>query len=91
RGGASVLGRNDIGVLAPGMAADFIAINLNQVSFAGGLHDPVAAVMFCAPATVTCSVINGRVVVREGQLTTIDLPRVLERHNGLARQLVAGV
>jgi 8-oxoguanine deaminase len=90
RGGASVLGRDDIGSLAPGMAADFIAIKLNNVGFAGALHDPVAALLFCTPANVDFSVINGRFVVREGQLVTLDLGPILERHNALARQLVRG-
>jgi 8-oxoguanine deaminase len=45
RGGAAVLGRDDIGHLAPGMSADFIAMNLNQVQYAGAWHDPVAAVL----------------------------------------------
>ncbi|MEP7289816.1 MAG: 8-oxoguanine deaminase [Chloroflexota bacterium] len=87
RGGAAVLGRDDIGVLAPGMAADFIAVNLNRVGFAGAWHDPLAALVFCAPATVDYSVINGRVVVREGQLATLEIAPVLERHNAFARQL----
>jgi 8-oxoguanine deaminase len=91
RGGASVLGRDDIGTLVPGMAADFIAIDLDRIGFAGGLHDPVAALVFCTPATVDYSVINGRVVVREGQLTTVELGPVLERHNKLARQLLRRV
>lgn len=90
RGGAAVLGRGDIGQLAPGMSADFIGINLNRVGFAGAWHDPVAALVFCAPANVDLSVINGRVVVRDGQLTTLDLPPVLERHNALARVLANG-
>jgi cytosine/adenosine deaminase-related metal-dependent hydrolase len=89
-GGARVLNRDDIGALKPGMAADFVAFDLNQVGFAGGLHDPVAALMFCAPASVALSVINGRVVVRDGHIVTIDLPRVLEQHNRLSRQLVSG-
>lgn len=88
RGGAAVLGRDDIGVLAPGMAADFVAFDLRQVGFAGALHDPVAALVFCAPAGVSVSVINGRVVVRDGHLETVDLPVLIERHNRLARELV---
>lgn len=87
RGGAAVLGRDDIGSLAPGLAADFIAINLNRIGFAGGWHDPVAALIFCTPATVDYSVINGRFVIREGHLATVDLGPVIERHNRLARQL----
>jgi cytosine/adenosine deaminase-related metal-dependent hydrolase len=90
RGGATVLGRDDIGMLAPGMAADFIAINLNRVDYAGAWHDPLAALLFCAPTKVDYSVINGKVVVREGQLTTLELPRILERHNALSRVLVRG-
>lgn len=87
RGGAAVLGRDDIGVLAVGMAADFIAVNLNRVGFAGAWQDPAAALVFCAPPSVDYSVINGRVVVREGQLTTLNLPNVLRQHNTYARQL----
>ena len=88
RGGASVLGRDDIGHLAPGMSADFIAINLNQIAYAGALHDPVAAVAFCQPPQVDYSVINGKVVVRNGRLTTLDLMPHLERHNQISRNLV---
>jgi cytosine/adenosine deaminase-related metal-dependent hydrolase len=89
-GGAKVLNRNDIGALAPGMVADFVAFDLNHIAYAGALHDPLAALVFCAPTHVSTSVINGKVVVRDGQLVTVDLPRVLERHNQLARQLVTG-
>lgn len=89
-GGAKVLNRDDIGALAPGMAADFVAFDLRQLAFAGALHDPVSALVFCQSAGVALSVVNGRVVVREGRLATVDLPVVLERHNRLARTLVAG-
>jgi cytosine/adenosine deaminase-related metal-dependent hydrolase len=89
-GGARVLGRDDIGVLAPGMAADFAAFDLRGVNMAGGLHDPVAALVFCAPDHPTWVAINGRLVVEGGRISTVDLPAVLERHNRLARELVAG-
>jgi cytosine/adenosine deaminase-related metal-dependent hydrolase len=89
-GGARVLGRDDIGSLAPGMAADFAAFDLRGANMAGALHDPVAALVFCAPERSACVVIDGRVVVEEGRLSTIPLGRILERHNQLARQLVAG-
>jgi cytosine/adenosine deaminase-related metal-dependent hydrolase len=88
RGGAAVLNRDDIGVLAPGMAADFIAFDLANPNFAGALHDPVAALVFCTPAQVALSVINGRVVARDGQLTTVDLPVIIEHHNQLAATLL---
>jgi len=91
RGGARVLGRQDIGHLAPGMAADLALFDLRSLGFAGGaVHDPVAALLLCAPAQAAYTVVNGRVVVREGQLTTVDLGPLIERHNRLARQLVSG-
>ncbi len=89
-GGAGVLRRDDIGSLEPGKAADLIAINLNRLEYAGALHDPVAAVVFCAPVRVDWSMINGRVVVEEGQLTTIDIGPIIERHNEIARMMVDG-
>ncbi len=94
RGGAEVLGRDDIGYLAPGMAADFIGINLDTLDFAGAwVHDPLAAVVFCRPPQVDWSVVNGRVVVEDGRVVTLDLPRFLRRHNEIARRMVerAGV
>ncbi|WP_336694860.1 8-oxoguanine deaminase [Delftia acidovorans] len=86
-GGARVLGRDDIGALAPGMSADFVAFDMSGVGYAGAGHDPVAALVFCTPTDVSTSVINGRVVVRDGHLLTADLPRVLTRHRELARTL----
>ena len=89
-GGARVLNRDDIGALASDMAADFVAFDLRSIGFAGGLHDPVAALVFCAPATVALSVINGRIVVKEGRLVTADLPKIIETQNRLARVLADG-
>ena len=88
RGGARVLGRSDVGVLAPGMAADLAVFDLNGVGFAGAGHDPLGALVFCAPAQARHCVVNGRVVVREGELQTLDLPAHLARHRALARNLV---
>jgi 8-oxoguanine deaminase len=89
-GGASVLGRDDIGSLSPGMSADFAAFDLTGVNMAGALHDPVAALAFCAPQNASLVAINGRVVVENSQLTTVDLPPVIERHNRLSLKLAAG-
>jgi 8-oxoguanine deaminase len=88
RGGASVLGRTDIGSLEAGKCADFIAVNLNTLAFAGALHDPVAALLFSHFKGVDLSVVHGRIVVQDGQLTTIDVPRLVEKHNRAARRLV---
>jgi 8-oxoguanine deaminase len=89
-GGAAVLGRDDIGALAPGMCGDFFALSLDRLAYAGALHDPVAAALFCAPQTVDISVVHGRVLVRDGRLTTVDLGPVVERHNQIAREMVDG-
>jgi len=90
-GGARVLGRDDIGQLVPGKAADFIGIRLNQLDYAGALHDPLAALVFCTPQRVDLSVINGRTVVEDGHLLTVDLGPVIERHNRISRELVGMV
>jgi cytosine/adenosine deaminase-related metal-dependent hydrolase len=91
RGGAAVLGRDDVGQLAPGKAADFIGLRLDRLDYAGALHDPLAALVFCAPQRVDISVINGKIIVKEGQLLTVDLGPVVERHNRISRELVEAV
>lgn len=90
RGSASVLGRDDIGHLAPGMCADWAAYRLDHARFAGALHDPLAALLFCQPAPADKVMINGRMVVQDGQLLTEDLPVLVERHNALSRALIDG-
>lgn len=91
RGSAAVLGREDIGSLEKGKCADFFAVNLNQLPFAGGLHDPVAALVFCAPVQADYTVVGGKFVVRGGRLMTVDLPRLVEAHNRASIRLVGGL
>ena len=88
RGGAEVLGRDDIGQIAAGFSADMIAVNLNRVEYAGALHDPLAALVFCAPHGVDFSMINGRVVIENARLDTVDLPRVVEKHNAISKRMI---
>jgi len=89
RGSANVLGRNDIGSLEPGKCGDFFAINLNRLEYTGALHDPVAAVVFCAPILVDYNVVAGKLIVKESQLVTVDLPLLIEEHNQRAKSLVS--
>jgi cytosine/adenosine deaminase-related metal-dependent hydrolase len=89
-GGARVLNRTDVGALAPGMAADLAIFDLSEAAFAGALHDPVAALAFCGPVAPLHTVVNGRFVVRDRQLTTIDLGKLVGRHNRLAADLING-
>ena len=89
-GSASVIGREDLGKLAPGMAADFIGFRLDRLEFAGAaIHDPVAALLLCRPKGVDLSVINGRVVVEDGQLKGIDLPGAIRDHDRFAAAMAA--
>jgi cytosine/adenosine deaminase-related metal-dependent hydrolase len=87
-GGAAVLGRDDIGSLAPGKCADLFALNLNRLDYAGAMHDPVAAAIFCAPQHADYTVINGKMIVKDGQLTTVDVGSLIERHNRIARSML---
>ena len=90
RGGAEVLGRKDIGHLAPGMCADLALFDLRTLGFAGGaVHDPIGSLLLCASPQAAYTVVNGKVVVREGQLATVELGPLLERHNRLARHMAA--
>lgn len=90
RGSALVLGREDIGCLEPGRCADFFAINLNRIDYAGAIHDPVAALVFCAPVRVDYTVVGGEFVVKEGQLVNSDLTELIYKHNHAAKILIEG-
>jgi len=90
-GGARVLGRDDIGSLEVGKRADLFALNLNQLDYAGAaVHDPVAAVLFCAPQKANWVMVEGKWVVRDSTLQTVELGWVIEKHNEIAVQMVRG-
>jgi 8-oxoguanine deaminase len=88
-GGAQVLGRQDIGVLAPGMAADLAVWDMNRIEYAGAQHDLVAALLFCAPTRTRHTMVNGRLVVRDGQLTTLDCAALVRAQQRNAHILTA--
>jgi cytosine/adenosine deaminase-related metal-dependent hydrolase len=89
RGGAQVLGRaHDVGQITPGHVADLALFDVNTLPMAGGaVHDAVGSLLLCASAPTRHTVVHGRVVVRDGQLTTVDLGPLIERHNQLASTL----
>jgi len=87
RGGAAVLGRTDIGSLEAGKCADFFAVNLNKLAYTG-MHDPVSAIVFGQSMNVDYTVVNGKYVVRQGQLATVDEHKLIERHNKAAKRLL---
>jgi 8-oxoguanine deaminase len=83
-----VLGRSDIGHLAVGMCADLALWDLNTLAMSGGaVHDPVGALLLCASPQAAYTVVNGRVVVRQGRLTTVEIEPLIEAHNRYARAL----
>lgn len=88
RGGAAMLGRDDIGVLAVGRCADLVAFRIDGLSHAGAQHDPLAALLTCSPGRVWQSFINGREVVRGGELLGVDVAALVRRHNQISRQLI---
>jgi 8-oxoguanine deaminase len=90
RGGAAVLGRSDLGSLEVGKCADFCAFHLERLEYAGALHDSLAALLFCTPQRVDWLVVGGRVIVRDGELLTLNLTRHVNLHNRAAKRLLYG-
>jgi cytosine/adenosine deaminase-related metal-dependent hydrolase len=88
RGGAQVLGRLDIGQIRVGMCADLALFDLRTLALAGAaVHDPVGSLLLCASAQAAYTVVHGRVLVREGQLVSVELGPLVERHNRFAKTL----
>jgi len=88
-GGARLLGRDDIGSLELGKAADLVGIKLNRIDLAGSKHDPVAALAFCNVSKVDWSVVNGNIVVENGAIVGLDAEALVERHDAIAREMVS--
>jgi 8-oxoguanine deaminase len=88
RGGAAVLGRDDIGSLEPGKAADLVAYRVDGIEHAGAGGDLVAGLLTCAPVNAWLTVINGCVVLEQGEITGLDLPDLIKQHNQQAQRLL---
>ena len=87
-GGASVLNRDDIGGLVTGYSADIAAFDRRVIDFAGSDWDPVASLLLCGPVKANYTIINGKPVVSEGQLTTMPIDRILQNHRRLSHGLM---
>ena len=88
RGGAQVLGRKDIGQIAVGLCADMALFDLRTLAFAGGaVHDPLGSLLLCASQGAASTIVGGRVLVREGQLASMELGPLVEEHNRMALRL----
>ena len=92
RGGAEVLGRaHELGQIKEGYCADIAMFRTDTLSMAGGaVHDPIGALLLCASDNADYTIVNGRVVVRKGEIATVDMGPLIERHNQLALQLALG-
>ncbi len=89
RGGARVLGRDDIGRIESGCAADVVLYDMEEIGFAGAMHDPIAALVFCGTSgRVHTSFVNGRAVVEAGRLVGADERELFHRAGALAKALV---
>ena len=87
-GGASVLGREDIGSLETGKVADLVAFRVDGIEHAGSGSDRVAALMTCAPAGAWLSVINGKVVIENSKPPGVDIDTLVQQHNQQSQALV---
>ena len=89
RGGARCLGREDIGSLEAGKAADLVLIDTRRLSYAGAGSDPLAALVFSPwPEPVDTAIVNGRVVVQGGALIGVDVPALVERAEAISQGLL---
>jgi len=89
RGGAAVLGRDDIGAIAAGKCADIILIDLNRIEYAGAQHDPLAALIFCvAQRPVDYVIVNGKIVVEQGCLVTGDEQSIIAAQQSISEELL---
>ncbi|MFQ5350346.1 MAG: amidohydrolase family protein, partial [Thermoanaerobaculia bacterium] len=90
RGGARLLGRDEIGRIEPGAAADLAIFRLDRVDFAGAMHDPAAAILYCGSGVrADYTIVAGRVLVEDGRLVGIDEERLFHHANEVAARLVA--
>jgi 8-oxoguanine deaminase len=89
RGGARLLGREEIGQLKPGAAADLAVFRLDRVDFAGAMHDPASAILYCGSGVrADYTIVAGRLLVEGGRLVGIDEERLFHRANEIAARLV---
>jgi cytosine/adenosine deaminase-related metal-dependent hydrolase len=89
RGGARCLGRDDIGSLEAGKAADLILIDTRRLSYAGAGSDLVAALVFTPfPEPVATAIVNGRVVVENGHLVDVDVWELVARADRISEEML---
>jgi cytosine/adenosine deaminase-related metal-dependent hydrolase len=89
KGSAALIGRTDIGSLEIGKTADLVMIDMNQLGFAGTLHDPIAAIVFAGDSHIVDTVmVNGKIVVKNGKLVNMNETDLVQKANRIAEQLI---
>jgi cytosine/adenosine deaminase-related metal-dependent hydrolase len=89
RGGARVLGRDDIGSIEVAKAADIILIDIKKLGYAGGMHDPVASILFSGDShIVDTTIVNGKILVQNGELLNLDEEKVIDKANKTASEML---
>ena len=88
RGGADVLGRSDTGRLDKNKAADIILFDLNKIEYAG-CHDPLVSLVCLGNSSFTkMTIINGRIVWKDGELLTVNEKEIFEHSHGIAKEII---
>jgi len=89
RGGADLLGFPKLGTIEKGMGADIIMFDMHQLQYAGALSDPLAAIVFAGyKHEVAYSIVNGNIVVRNGELVGFDEDEIITKANEAAMRLL---
>jgi len=90
-GGRDVLNQPEIGSIEEGKAADMFLINTKRLGFAGGLSDPVSALVTCGDSQIVdITIVNGKIVVRDGRLVNINEEKVIEKANKISQKMIEG-
>jgi len=90
-GGRDVLNQPEVGSIEEGKAADMFLINTKKLGFAGGLSDSVSALVTCGDSQIVdITIVNGKIVVRDGRLVTIDENIVAEKANKISKEMIKG-
>ena len=86
-GGADLLHRTDIGHIEPGLQADLVLFDLNELRFSGA-GDPVAALVLCGAHRADAVIVNGEWLVKDGELVDIDFEELMFEQRQAARTLI---
>jgi cytosine/adenosine deaminase-related metal-dependent hydrolase len=89
RGGAHLLGWEDLGTIAIGSPADIVLVEMNRLDYAGALADPLAAIMFSgAGHRAELVIVNGEIVVEDGAVIGLDEEVLRDEANRHARRML---